>query len=270
MTDEEAETVLKPLRIRAEARHGLAIVRIFVDDVKYRKLIEDMKSRGIHYNEEKNPIFEKEEMEAAEFFHMVPREQWGYPEPQDDWGGRSYDKSTGCGSCGTGAKQVHPFFVKGPPRFGRGDITALFWVYEFLVTNRLRDIIAEPDFTGVEIWPVMNYAKQKEESPLKGCWQLRFQNELPPMAPSTKFPEVRLPRGAHCSCGRIGRNIPQEPLRYREADLLCAKDFNKTHEWLGGGLDTSQLKIVSRRVYEVFSKNRIKGADFEPITIEES
>jgi len=165
---------------------------------------------------------------------------------------------------------VHPFFVKGPPKFGRGDIVALFWVYEFLVTDRLRDIVRQSTPTGADFWPVMDYADSKEKRALKGCWQLRFLNELPPMSPEMKFPHVRLPRDARCDCGRIGRNIPREPLRYRRVDLECAKDFNRTHEWLGGGLGTSQLKVVSRRVCEEFKKHGIKGVDFEPITIEES
>jgi hypothetical protein len=270
VTEGEAIRVLIPLGINADVAHDVAVIRLFLDDPRYEQVIQGLKRAGVHYNQEIRPTFEEEEIATAEFFHMVPRAQWGYPEPEDDWGGRSYDKETACPTCGTGAKQIHPFFVKGPPRFGRGDITALFWVYEFLITDRLKDIIEAANLTGAEIWPIMRYPGRGDEQRLDGCWQLRFLNELPPMSPSMRFPEVRLPRGAHCSCGRIGENIPHEPLRYRREDIQCAKDFNKTSEWLGGGLDTAQLKIVSRRVYEVFTKNHVKGVDFEPITIEES
>jgi len=269
VTEEEAEKVLKPLGIRPETRHGVAIAHVFHDDARYQILMEEMKSMGIHFNEEKRRVYETEELEAAKFFHMVPRAQWGYPEPQDDYEQKYFDSATACRICGTGAKQIHPLSVAGTPRFGRGDIVATFWIYEFLVTDRLRNIIAEANLTGMEFWPIIAFSGREQERALNGCWQLHIVNELHSMSPTTKFPSVKLPRGARpCQCGRIGRNIPEEPLRYRRLDLECAKDFNKSSEWLGGGLDTAQLKIVSRRVYDLFIKNKVRGVDFEPIILE--
>ncbi len=269
VTEEEAEKVFNPLGIKSEIRHGISIAHLFVDDARYHMLLDEMKRLGIHFNAEMNPIFEREEMNEGEFFHMVPRAQWGYPEPQDDWKNRSYDSSTACRACGTGAKQIRPFFVAGTPKFGRGDIVAMFWVYEFLITDRLRTILEKAGLSGTEFWPLMGFSGHNQERPVEGCWQLHIVNELPRMSLAMEFPSVRLPRGAHCDCGRIGRNIPREQLRYRRPDLACAKDFNKSNEWLGGGLDTSQLKIVSRRVYDVFARNNVRGVDFEPIIIED-
>lgn len=270
LIEKEAESVLKLLGIKSVARHGGTIVHLYVDDVRYKKLMDEVRSRGLTFHEERNLMFEEREMKAGEFFQMVSRAQWGYPEPQDDYKSRIFDRSSACRICGTGAKQIHPFSVAGTPRFGRGDVVALFWVYEFLVTDHLKNIMEEANLTGMEFWPLMALSKQKQQRQLGGAWQLYITSELPPMSPRMRFPPVRLPRGAQpCECGRVGRNIPDEPLRYKRADLANAKDINKSNEWLGGGLDTTQLKTVSRRVYDLFVKHNIKGVDFEPIVVED-
>ena len=269
VTEEEAEKALKPLGIRFEVKRGVAIAYLFLDDARYPTVIDKMKSMGIHFNEEKRRLFGKEEMEVADFFHMVSRAQWGYPEPQEDYGRKSFDKSTACRMCGTGAKQVRPFSLRGTPRFGRGDIVSLFWVYEYIVTEHLKKIVEGAGLTGAEFWPVMAFSERGKEQPLKGTYQLYITSVLRPMSPEMRYPAVRLPRGIQpCECERIGRNLPIEPLRYRRSDLANAKDFNKSSEWLGGGLDTAQMKIVSRRVYDLFIKNKFRGVDFEPIVLE--
>lgn len=264
-----ARGVLQALGLTPNIKYGVAIVILQTNDKKYESLKHRLSELDIHYTEEIMPVFDEEEMENAEYYHLAPRVQGGYPEPQSDYAREAHDTSFACSDCGKGYVQNHPYALRVPPRFGKNDVMAMFWTYELLVTDRLRQLIEEAELSGTEFWPVLRYSGDAAYEPMGGIHQLFVSSTLPPMSKRTVFPLVdRLPSKKNpCSCGRLGRNIPVQ-LRYDRKNLDCAEDFNRTHEWLGGGLDTVPLKVVSRATYDLFIKHKIRGVDFEPVLIE--
>jgi len=134
----------------------------------------------------------------------------------------------------------------------------------------LKDLIEKEELTGVEFWSLLDY---KKRIPIENFYQLYVTNELQPMSQTTDFEtddlgpnsKIKLP----CPCNMIGRNLAIHQMRYKRSDIEKAKDFNKTHEWLGGTYHTTQWTVVSKRVYRLFKKNNIKRVKFVPIIIED-
>jgi len=270
---EIAWEILGNLGLNVNYEHPYQNAVLFNDDQKYELLINRLKKKDIHYSEIFELVFDDDELEKAEFYDMGPAGYWGYPQPMDDFGyvKESYDESVACPICWNGAKQVRPFLIKGKPKFGRNDILAINWEFEFLITERLKSLIEGEGLTGAEFWPLLDY---KKRTPIEGFHQLCVKNELPPMSPNTEFetddlgsnPKIKLP----CPCNKIGRNLAVHQMRYKKNDIVKAKDFNKTQEWIGGTYHTTQWTVVSKRVYRLFKKNNIKRVKFAPIIIEEN
>jgi len=267
-----AESVLAPFGFEPNRKPGVDIhsATLFVDDSRYNDLRSLLTSKGIEYAEDQEMFFENNELEEAEFFRMAPAGYWGYPQPEEDFDlyrKESYDVSTKCGICRNGSIQNRPLLVKGKPRFGRNDILAIHWEYEFIITDHLKSLIEKANLTGTDFWPILDH---KKRTPVQGYCQLHIANILPPMSTSTQFELVtleRLPKSP-CSCGKTGRNLAIHQMVYRRKDLLDARDFNKTNEWLGGGYGTTQWKVVSAKIYQLFKKHNIRSVTFQPVVIE--
>jgi len=272
-SSEEAREILSPLHVEADVSTYIQSVTFLLKDERYDCLITALSRQGLSHNEYRNWVFEDRELAEAKLLHMIQSGYWGYPQPENDYKSESYDMSEACPICGKPAKQIKPYLVKGPPKFGRNDILALNWTYEFIVTDRLRTLIEDAELEGAEFWPLLNF---KARTPLSGYMQLRVVHDLPPMSKSTLFKIVSL-RGVKtpCSCGRLGLMLervgehgPVSLPRFDRGVLNHAKDFNLTHEWLSEGFDANQWKIVSPRVYRLFKAHNIKGVRFEPVVIE--
>jgi len=264
----KAERILDSLDLPINEKSNTYAVILLVDDDKYRLLTNELSNRSIHFLELCEMTFNQDELNEAEFLRMAPAGYWGYPQPENDFGYQqeSYDKSSECSFCGSGAKQIKPFLVKSQPKFGMNDILAINWEYEFLITLKLKSLLEDAELTGVEFWSILNFKKRKT---ITDYYQLYITNELPCISPRTEFEIVNFERvKIPCPCGKIGRNLSTHQIIYKQRDLNNAKDFNKTHEWLGGGYGTTQWKIVSNRVYQLFRDHNIKRVKFEPILIE--
>lgn len=267
---DKAISILAPLGFKVDTKTWVQAVTMSSEDERYGMLVEELNKRRIFYHETRGLDFSSAELEQAELLSVIEGAMWGYPEPEDDYQKESYDPSTGCSKCGEGSKQIKPFSIRSRPNFGKNDIVAMFWTYELLVTEKLRKLVEDAGLTGAEFWPLFKYQKGGPSERVEGAYQLFVVNELPPMSKNTKFQIVKLPKQASpCSCGKLGRNLQGEQMRYRRKDLKDVMDFNKTYEWLGGGFGTTQWKVVSHRIYELFEKNKIRGVRFEPVVIED-
>jgi len=267
---DRAYELLRPLGFKANESTWIQEVNMPFDDERRRMLTEGLARRGIAYTEMEYQVFEEGELRTADYLHVTGKAMWGYPQPEDGYERESYDVSTACPKCLQGARQVRPFMVKNRPNFGKNDVVTMFWTYDFLFNERIKDLVKDSSLTGAEFWPVFKYRKTGLREEVRGAYQLFITSELPPMAADMKFEMVPLPKGVKpCSCGKLGRNLRGTQARYRSKDLRHAMDFNKTYEWLGGGYGTTQWKVVSHRVYDLFTENKIKGVKFEPVIIEE-
>ncbi len=255
----------------------VGIVYLYIDDERYPCLMDELQRMEIRPTDMREKQFTVKELDSAEFLCMSQAGYWGYPQPEEEmdaWQRASYDLGTACPKCGFGAIQDRPFQVKGLPRFGRNDILALNWTYEFLVTDRLRKLIEDAGLTGAEFWPLLRY---KKNMLVPGYSQLHIVNTLPPMSPTTEIVDAKLPEAGpkRCTCGKFGRNRALDPIygvavpiRYGRQSLRDAKDFNETSEWLGL-YDARPERIVSHKVYQLFSRHNIKRVVFEPVIVEE-
>jgi hypothetical protein len=57
-------------------------------------------------------------------------------------------------------------------------------------------------------------------------------------------------------------------VHYWAKDKAVFQDFNKSHEWLGGGATTYQRKIISRKVFEILHAEKIKNLRVEPVVFD--
>jgi hypothetical protein len=272
MDDEvTARELLSRYALKPSRGTFIHLVQLPLDDERTEALISELSSKGISYSIKKELVFSETDLENAEFLEMAPKAQAGYPQPEEGYEDETYDSERACNICGRGAEQIRPFKLKRRPGFGRNDIVAMFWTYEFMITENVKDLIEDAGLTGAEFWPILSSGRSGTQSPIDDLHQLRFTNEMPPMSSSTGIETVKLPRmSTPCICGKLGRNLPlSSQIVYRRCNLDDACDFNRTSEWLGGGFDTSQFKIVSNRVYELFSIHGIRGVDFRPVRVEE-
>jgi len=287
-----AEEIVKSFNLKFERDRSsipidfrVGIVRelyVHVDDQRFKPLIDEFKKSNVDYLELREWEFSEEELRNAEYLDMHPAGYWGYPQPESSYQEKSYDLSTACSKprCGRGARQIKPFFIKGIPKFGKNDILAINWEYEFLITDRLKTLIKGESLTGAEFWPLFNLRKP---DPIKGFHQLYVKNELPPMSSNSKLTRPTADGIPLCSCDfswTLPRFHPSGPVSpaavsdpvcppvYNRKSLENAMDFNKTAEFLGAAWGGTQNTIVSRRVFELFAKNNIRQVKFKPIIIE--
>jgi len=283
MDIDEALTVLKIIGkekehdatcLNPKSNRGFQAVELFIDGPEYARLIEELTSRGVKYKDRFRKVYTIDELEAAEYLRMIGGDYWGYPQPDDRHPGYrqlSYDLSTACPLCGNGARQCAPLRLKKAPHHKRKEWLLLHWVYEYLVTDRVADLIRQAQFTGCSFRPLLHHRTEKE---IPGWKQLVFEHELPPMSAKTEFPLVTIsPERARelntepmdlCPCGKRGRNQP-ETVYYDRADIIHFQDFNMSHEWLGGGCTTWPMQFISQRVFRFCRENNLDPADLEPV-----
>lgn len=275
---EESQAMLRAIGHEKDLDSSMRLqaVNLFTDSREYEILMTELRNRGIKYHELLRKEFTPAELGAAEFLWMISGDPWGYPEPQAPPGYRQlcYDLSTACPMCGNGARQRAPFMLKKAPP-SRREWWMLNWVFEYLVTDRIADLVRQRGFTGCEFWPLLHYKKKVE---ISGWKQLVITHELPPMSARTELPIVdqepnpeleklfgeASKNPSPCPCGKRGRNLP-DTMYYDREHMACFKDFNKSAEWLGGGATTWQMKIISQRVFRFLREQRLDTALFTPI-----
>jgi hypothetical protein len=241
-------------------------ITVFRDEERYASLSGELKRRGIEFSEfPVQMVFSESEMNRAEFLKMNMAGYWGYPKPEDDYLKESYDTSNMCPHCGQGIIQIKPLLVGKPGRFGNRDIAALNWEFEWLVTDRLRNLIEGEDLTGAEFWPLLYFKDRTEIANLR---QLIITNVLPPMSPNAEFEVV--PERRERKCSHVPRIFSAHQMRYRREDISSFKDFNLTNEYLGGGwFRLKRCTVVSSSVYKMFRHNKVKRVTFDPVIVED-
>jgi hypothetical protein len=257
----------------------LQTVELLLETPDYTLFTDGLRSKGVQYDERFCKLYSDDELLAAEFLRMKSGYYWGYPQPENKYEQLCYDHSSACPKCGNGAKRMKPFVLKAAPKLRKVDMVTLNWVLQDIVSVRLVNVIKEEKLTGCAFWPLI---MRRTKQPIQGWKELVYENELPPMSSRTVFPivanepiedKLRAEMEQHgisnpplCECGRLGRSVP-DTICYDRKDIGQFADFNRTHEWLGGGYTTYQCHIVSSCVYRLFHKNSIRHASFEPVRI---
>ena len=173
----KAKEMLSPLgfKIRDDT---MQVVKIFNDTKKYKKLIKMLTILNINYTEFYEEVYSKGELDSAEILCMIPKSYCGYPQPEDEYEEFSYDKESACPSCSQGMRQINPIRMN-KPKIGMNDISALHRIFEFIITRKLLNMMQKENFTGYEIWPVINHRKNIERDDV---FQLMITGKMPPMS----------------------------------------------------------------------------------------
>jgi hypothetical protein len=199
--------------------------------------------------------FTSSELDAASWLAVVPDWHHGYPQPEANFAFRNvtYDLTEYCLSCGTGARQVHPFRMTREPNWGRRSILQLNWVFdEYFIRPDLWRSAFEP--LGLGSMPVLD---RKGSSTLTTIVQLVIDGRVPvnvsPLPPLT------------CAdCGRPKyRPVNRGPKPAPRADPT--EHLVRSEEWFGDGPRAFNLVIASQALHRAVRDSRATGANFEPV-----
>ena len=245
-------------------------LEVFNDSPEYDCLRKAFERYGQDPYELKDQIFTSKELSSALILRMVPNSHYGgYPQPETNvergFLGVSYDLEAGCPYCTKGMLQNRPLRLKSGIKMGkRSDISGIWWIREYIVTSRAKQIIEENRLSGCEFWPVIQHGK---DTPFEGIFQLKITGELPAMASQTVFnfdPLDDIPRA--CKNGHGWTSI-EGRVHYQASDLIDVPDFALTKEWLGGNGELWRWPFMSQKAYRVFKENKINGVRFYPPAI---
>lgn len=258
----KARKILSPYGLPIKITHN--VQDIFLDTntslyIDLNKLLNDL---NIDFSELKEYIYSVEEIETAELLRMIPDSYCGYPQPDINRGFRemSFDVHSACNNCLNGMLQIKPLRII-KPRMNKNDISGIHWIYEYVLSAKLKRLIMDEKLTGCDFWPLLDY---KNQTAFDEYSQLFITNVMPKMSSKAKI--IKTVGFEPCSCGKKGFALEGVPV-YERRNFGEIKDFNKTTEWLGGIKTTWQLPIVSQRVYSLFKKHKISGVRFEPVMV---
>lgn len=257
---ESVYSIVKP-KYRIKCNGDLYIMDMFTDSVEYQTLMEFLeRNPATSKNEVFTETYDDKELAQALLLQMIPNAyQGGYPQPESGtletkYISVSFDRSNACPYCTKGIIQDRPLRLRNNIKLGRqSDISGIWWLRDYVISGRLKDLILEEGLTGCEIWPVIMHGADK---PFEDLFQLKFTGELPAMAPETNIildPTMNHPKA--CSPGtRL-----EGPVIYRRDDLIDIPDFALSKEWFGGNGAYWRWPFMSQRAYQLFKRNKIKG-----------
>ena len=139
------------------------------------------------------------------------------------------------------------------------DISGVWWLREYVVTRRFKELAESIHLTGCDFWPVIKHGKNE---PFEDIFQLKITGEMPVMASETTIQYDPLSNERfHCPFGCGSANV-EGKVYYYASDLVNVPDFALTKEWLGANFEFWRWPFMSHKVYKLFLENNIKGVRF--------
>lgn len=132
--------------------------------------------------------------------------------------------------------------------------------HEIVISENLKDILESNEVSGIEFANV-NHKKQKIKNDFN-VYQLIINNLMPKMDSSTSFHFD--PMGYCRSCKNHGQLLTSLP-KYKKEELMCIKDFNLSMEYFGGGMSGYKIVNITKKIYNLFKENKIKGCKYDII-----
>jgi hypothetical protein len=190
--------------------------------------------------------------------------------------GTTFDLSSACPRCGTGAVQTSPFYgpAKSFPKTGLICASST----ETFVAEPLADALRRAETTGLELRQARSH---REHEPLP-WWQIVPRFTMPKMSQATKgiVHDQKLPPCPQC--GRDGHyHTASEPeqIAYASADVEADElpDVVQTWECFSrSGIDPDDFRrsrfadpaiLVKPGVFDIFRRMKVKHARFQPVWI---
>jgi hypothetical protein len=235
--------------------HGLslrtAILDITEDDPRWESVIPLIKKfRAVDIQSTK---FTERELSSARYLALHPSWHHGYPQPdEDDFGylKATYDLRDYCSACGIGKKQIAPFRMKKPPKWGRNSILQMNWVFDEYF---LKPDIGESVFQSFDIGlrPVL---LDKTGARIESVVQL----EVPAL--------VDLQMGDHpyevCpTCQR--KRYPPNITGFFPAPPGMVSPLFKSSQYFGSGARSFRAVLISNELYQRIRQAEVRGIDFQ-------
>lgn len=236
--------------------------RIEISDDKegYFKLEKYLTDCEFEYSYAEYRTYSSKEIKNAQYFDVNPK--W-IGESDGLTGDELYDASyaEACANCGFGKKQDSDMKIN-INKLKKYDFMSI--LPDYIVSQRTRDLIVENNLTGCCFRPIID-SKGKNE-PL--FYQLIIENVLPNLSSNIR---VHIDDRNNCKVCKSDGVYLRSELVYSISSLTNAKDFNLSKEYFGSKAYKSQCLVVSRKVYDLFKANKIKGRpSYEPVRIEDA
>ena len=213
-------------------------------------------------------LYSEKERRNAQWLRMRSASRLGYPQPENDFDYEkdiTYTRAEWCPICSSGLKQIGPFRMKRPPKWGKRCFAELNWVGDELFLNdAAREILTDAGISGISFRDVKN-SSGKEASP--DISQLVVHTQLQPglivNRPSIRSvsicPNCGVPKylpsgiGMECYCRDIFENMP---------------DIVKTGEIFGSDHYAARNILVRQNVYRAIREHKLdRGLVFDPIEL---
>jgi hypothetical protein len=221
----------------------------------------------------------KADMENAEWYQVYTG-AYQYPLPDDDSGylERTFDLTNHCPYCGIGKVQNNPFRLKHEPKQKNNQFWGLFWEQDAIfVREETKNILQRENIKGIHfIQPVLH----KSNKPIERFYQLIIENTLDKGLDKSNVKEIVCQwreendwgkdmkrEVTQDYCGRVKYVFPKDDGCIFDRNLFDPKvDFYQTAEYFGDGGSALKINIISKKVYEIIQKNKLKGLiDITPI-----
>lgn len=246
------------------------------EDPKLEQLRSTLERERIKWSERVEHIYSDSEIRAA------PLVDFGIDrKPLDSGGceyGTTYDLSSACPHCGTGAVQTSPLMVA-LTELPKKALICDTCLGEVLVAEKLADGLREGDVSGLELRQARLYGN---DEPLP-WFQMISYHELPRMSQETKGIVRDVHPGFGCTvCERdvfaSSGNGPVE-IAYDRSEVGPDEIPDVVHTWECFGRSViaddpvrklvqgfaSPLMLVKPKVYDIFRKLRVKRMRFWPV-----
>ncbi|MBQ7875408.1 MAG: hypothetical protein IJ306_09705 [Oscillospiraceae bacterium] len=238
---------------------GMCVIELYEDDPHYNDLLEFFDNNNIDPVAFDDEVFTENERLEAPVMRMVPNSHKGrYPQPENKYIDVSYDENSGCPYCTYGKIQNRPLRLSGAVKMGkRDDISGIWWMREFIVTKRFKELAEEEGLTGCEFWPII---KHERNEPFEDIFQLKITGVMPKMAKET---EIVQSQEYGNKCGHM-RTYVDGHIYYNASDLENVSDFALTQKWFDMLGEIWRWPFMSQKAYRFFKENRISGVRFYP------
>lgn len=158
---------------------------------------------------------------------------------------------------------------------GKQDIAKTYAWNEFVISERLREVLEAEGLTGWVAVPIQHRAPKHDRFP--PLYLFTASHALPPLAPETELelrtyddPNDPLQAGVHGTVRLYGTTalLERGPLTYRRKDLVKVADVNRTQEVFLEVTVAHPYFIMSQRTRQAFMRHRVRGdIEWEPVVI---
>jgi len=241
-------------------------------------LYEDMEQ----YEEIKNKIkpfkingwiqteYDLADMEDAQWYIVYPG-SYQYPQPDGDdesdldYRNFTFNLDNYCPLCGIGLTQSNSYRLKQEPKQRNNQFWGIYWRHDAIfIRQEAKNIFEREKVKGIHFsQPVIH----KNSKPVNNFYQLHIDttlnkgfdtNNAQMVTCKINNEEGRKKYNGLIPCGRVKYHTIIKYVFDKNLFTL-GKDFYTSYEYFGSGAYAHRCNIISKNVYEIILKNKLKG-----------